>query len=105
MKTKVRRHLRKTRKKIAIVRRHHRRKSYSSIRMKLTPEQLEEFTKNIKKDDVIIAGIGKFKIKKVAARPARKGINPFTKKEQMFKAKPASQKLKFFPSKNLKEAL
>ena len=48
---------------------------------------------------------GVFKIKSVAARPARRGVNPFTGKEQMFKAKPASKKVKFFASKDLKEGL
>jgi len=37
------------------------------------------------------------------ARPKRKGINPFTRKKTTFKAKPASNKLKFRPSKELKE--
>jgi nucleoid DNA-binding protein len=37
------------------------------------------------------------------ARKARKGINPFTKEETMFKAKPASIAVKVRPLKKLKE--
>lgn len=37
------------------------------------------------------------------ATKARKGINPFTKEEVMFKAKPASKNVKIRPLKNLKE--
>ena len=40
----------------------------------------------------------------VPARKARKGINPFTKEETIFKAKPASVKLKVRPLKKLKDA-
>ncbi|HYF13459.1 MAG TPA: HU family DNA-binding protein [Phycisphaerales bacterium] len=36
------------------------------------------------------------------ASPARKGIDPFTKQEKMFKAKPASTRLKIRALKNLK---
>jgi nucleoid DNA-binding protein len=36
-------------------------------------------------------------------RPARKGINPFTGEEQMFKAKPAHNVVKVRPLKGLKE--
>jgi len=48
---------------------------------------------------------GMFKImrKNVPAKKARKGINPFTGEEQMFKAKPASKKVKINPLKGLKE--
>jgi nucleoid DNA-binding protein len=37
------------------------------------------------------------------ATKARKGINPFTKEEQMFKAKPASIGVKVRPLKKMKE--
>ncbi|MGE8287806.1 MAG: DNA-binding protein, partial [Stenotrophomonas sp.] len=36
--------------------------------------------------------------------PKRKGINPFTKEEQWFAAKPATTKLKVRPLKKLKDA-
>ena len=38
------------------------------------------------------------------AKPRRKGINPFTKEEQVFAAKPASVKVKVRPLKKLKDA-
>ena len=49
---------------------------------------------------------GMLKVTKVdvAAKPKRKGINPFTKEEQWFAAKPASVKLKARPLKKLKDA-
>ena len=36
------------------------------------------------------------------ATPARKGINPFTKEKMVFKAKPASKKVRALPLKALK---
>ncbi len=41
-------------------------------------------------------------VKKPAVK-ARKGINPFTKQEQMFKAKPARNVVKVRPPKSLKD--
>jgi nucleoid DNA-binding protein len=48
---------------------------------------------------------GLLKIKRVYKPPtkARKGINPFTKQEQMFKAKPARNIVKAQPLKSLKD--
>ena len=40
----------------------------------------------------------------VPAKPKRKGINPFTKEETVFAAKPASTKIKVRPLKKLKDA-
>jgi len=40
---------------------------------------------------------------KKPARRARKGINPFTGEETVFKAKPASTQVKIRPLKKLKE--
>ncbi len=48
-------------------------------------------------------GMFKIKVIKKKARPARKGINPFTGEETMFKAKPASKAVKILPLKGLKE--
>ena len=48
-------------------------------------------------------GLCKMIVKNKPAVPARKGINPFTKQEQMFKAKPASRVVKIRPLKALKE--
>ena len=44
----------------------------------------------------------KIKVIKKPARKARKGINPFTGEEMMFKAKPASKGVKVSPLKGLK---
>ena len=82
-----------------------KRRSYSSLKYKMPKEEVESFTKMLKRDSVIIPNIGKFKIKKIKAKPRRKGINPFTKQEQWFKAKPASKKVKFYASKSLKELI
>lgn len=43
-------------------------------------------------------------VKDVPARKARKGISPFTGEETVFKAKPASRKVKVRPMKTLKDA-
>jgi nucleoid DNA-binding protein len=50
-----------------------------------------------------LPGLGILAVKYKPARKARKGINPFTKQPTVFKAKPASNKLKFRPSKEMKE--
>ena len=50
-----------------------------------------------------IPGLLKLKRVQRPAVPARMGINPFTKQEQMFKAKPARSVVKALPLKNLKE--
>ena len=50
-----------------------------------------------------IADICVLKSVKKPAKKARKGINPFTGEEMMFKAKPASWAVKIRPLKKLKE--
>jgi DNA-binding protein HU-beta len=47
-------------------------------------------------------GLLKMKVVKKPASPAREGINPFTKEKVMFKAKPASKKVRVLPLKGLK---
>ncbi len=49
-----------------------------------------------------LPGLLKIKVIKKPARKARKGINPFTGEEMMFKAKPASKGIKVLPLKGLK---
>ena len=51
-----------------------------------------------------LPGLLKVTAVSVPAKPKRKGINPFTKEEQWFAAKPASVKLKVRPLKKLKDA-
>merc|ERR1712178_103673 len=50
-------------------------------------------------------GVLNMKLKKKPAKPARKGINPFTKEPCVFKAKPASKTVRVLPMKKLKEAI
>merc|ERR1712224_363557 len=50
-----------------------------------------------------IGGCLNLKLKKKPARPARKGVNPFTKEPCVFKAKPASQTVRALPMKKFKE--
>merc|ERR1712232_1091791 len=47
----------------------------------------------------------KLKLKVKPARPARKGVNPFTKEPCVFKAKPASKTVRALALKKLKEAV
>jgi hypothetical protein len=49
-------------------------------------------------------GLFKATVVSVPAKPARKGINPFTKMEQVFAAKPASTKIKVRMLKKAQEA-
>ena len=55
------------------------------------------------RDNVTISGFASFKVTDVPAKPRRKGINPFTKEEQMFAAKPASVKVKVTTLKAFKD--
>jgi DNA-binding protein HU-beta len=49
-----------------------------------------------------MAGLMKMKVVKRPATKAREGVNPFTGEKMMFKAKPASKKVRVMPLKNLK---
>jgi nucleoid DNA-binding protein len=53
--------------------------------------------------EFVLPGLMKIKTVKKPATKARMGINPFTKEEQMFKAKPASVAVKVLALKKLKE--
>src|SRR5687768_873637 len=50
-----------------------------------------------------VPGLMKITVVNKPATKARKGINPFTKEEQVFKAKPARRVIKVRPLKNLKD--
>ncbi len=50
-----------------------------------------------------IPGLAKIKVVKKPATKARKGINPFTGEETVFKAKPARKVVKVLPLKGLKD--
>lgn len=51
-----------------------------------------------------LPGLLKIGVQKVPAKPKRKGINPFTKEEQVFAAKPATVRIKARALKKLKDA-
>jgi len=53
--------------------------------------------------EFVLPGLLKIQTVKKPAKKARKGTNPFTGEEMMFKAKPASTAVKIRPLKNLKE--
>jgi nucleoid DNA-binding protein len=53
----------------------------------------------------VLPGFAKFVVVKKAARPAREGINPFTKEPTTFAAKPASKAVKARPAKAIKDAI
>lgn len=50
-----------------------------------------------------LPGLLKMKVVKKPATKAREGVNPFTGEKMVFKAKPASKKVRIAPLKNLKE--
>lgn len=50
-----------------------------------------------------LPGLMKIEVKRKPAKKARKGINPFTGEETIFKAKPAHNVVKVRPLKKLKE--
>ncbi|PIE42097.1 MAG: integration host factor [Gammaproteobacteria bacterium] len=54
-------------------------------------------------DQFTLPGLLKITVKNKPAQRARKGINPFTGEETMFKAKPASRQVKIRPLKKLKD--
>jgi nucleoid DNA-binding protein len=53
--------------------------------------------------EFVLPGLMKIATVKKPAKKARKGINPFTGEETVFKAKPASNAVKIRPLKKLKE--
>jgi len=62
--------------------------------------------KELKKSGTfVLPGFAKFVVAKKPSKPARKGINPFTKLEQTFAAKPASKSVKARPVKAIKDAV
>ena len=52
-----------------------------------------------------IPSLMKIKVVRKPATEARKGINPFTKEETVFKAKPARNAVKIVPLKGLKDVV
>ena len=52
----------------------------------------------------VLPGLLKITVASIPAKPKRLGVNPFTKQEQWFAAKPASVRVKVRPLKKLKDA-
>ena len=66
----------------------------------------EQVAKNLNKKGpgvFVVPGLMKIIVIQKPAVPARKGINPFTKQEQTFKAKPARRVVKIRALKALKD--
>lgn len=75
------------------------------ITKKQVKESLEALKALTVKNNKIATPLGNFKKITKPARPARKGVNPFTGEPTTFKAKPKQIVLKFQPNKATKEAL
>ena len=62
--------------------------------------------KQLKKQGVFtLPGFAKFRVVKKPPTKARKGVNPFTGEEMVFKAKPASKAVRARPVKACKDAV
>src|SRR5438045_3562774 len=79
----------------------------SKKQVKLVVETLVEVGhRELKKSGIfVLPGFAKFVVVKKPARPAREGINPFTKEKQKFAAKPASKGVRARPVKAVKDAV
>lgn len=66
-------------------------------------EVIERHIKKNAAGEFVLPGMFKIVTVRKPAVKARKGINPFTKEEVMFKAKPASTAVKVRPLKKLKD--
>jgi nucleoid DNA-binding protein len=53
----------------------------------------------------IFPGLAKFTVVRKPARPAREGLNPFTRQKQIFAARPARRSVKARPVKAVKDAV
>lgn len=79
----------------------------SRKQVKLVVETLVDVGhRELKKTGVfVLPGFAKFVVVKKPAKPAREGINPFTKEKQKFAAKPASKGVRARPVKAVKDAV
>ncbi len=78
------------------------RKQVSSVLDSLT-EVIDSHLKKNSVGEFVLPGLLKISTVRKPAVKARKGINPFTKEEVTFKAKPASTAVKVRPLKKLKD--
>jgi DNA-binding protein HU-beta len=86
---------------------HHVGEEVSKKHVKQIVESLVQVAhRELKKTGVfVLHGLAKFVVVKKPARPARDGINPFTKEKQRFAAKPASKAVRARPVKAIKDAV
>ncbi len=66
---------------------------------------IERHIKKRSSGKFVFPGLMKIEIKKKPATKARKGINPFTREETIFKAKPARRVVKIKPLKKVKDMI
>jgi nucleoid DNA-binding protein len=78
------------------------RKQVASVIDALT-DVIEAHVKKNAVGEFVLPGLLKISTVRKPATKAHKGINPFTKEEVMFKAKPASTAVKVRPLKKLKD--
>lgn len=78
------------------------RKQVAAVLDSLT-DVIEGHVKKNAVGEFVLPGLLKISTIRKPAAKARKGINPFTKEEVMFKAKPASTVVKVRPLKKLKD--
>ena len=78
------------------------RKQVASVLDSLT-DVIEAHVNKRSVGEFVLPGLLKISTVRKPATKARKGINPFTKEEVMFKAKPASTAVKVRPLKKLKD--
>ncbi|TAK71940.1 MAG: integration host factor [Gammaproteobacteria bacterium] len=71
--------------------------------MECLTQVIEKHVKSGGPGTFVMPGMMKITVVKKPARPARKGINPFTGEEIMIKAKPARKAIKIKALKKLKE--
>jgi len=64
---------------------------------------IERHIKKRSPGKLVFPGLFKIEVKRKPATKARKGINPFTGEETVFKAKPARRAVKISPLKKVKE--
>ena len=80
----------------------------TGLAKKQVGDALESLTNVVKKSLkgsglFTLPGLLKMKVVKKPATKAREGVNPFTGEKMMFKAKPASKKVRIAALKSLKE--
>ncbi|MGA0844937.1 MAG: HU family DNA-binding protein [Luteolibacter sp.] len=78
------------------------RKQVSAVLESLS-DVIESHVKKNAVGEFVLPGLLKINTVRKPAVKARKGINPFTKEEVMFKAKPATTVVKVRPLKKLKD--